>query len=93
MVKKGWGSPGRKKQEQFEEMIDLLELEAKGSEEITVIDVTPVNRSTLGHTFYIESSEFYDDLYQRLLNPHPVRARRLYRTDYRDGRSLLDHAG
>jgi len=73
------------KQEQFEEMIDLLELEAKGSEEITVIDVTPVNRSTLGHTFYIESSEFYDDLYQRLLNPHPVRARRLYRTDYRDG--------
>ncbi len=79
------GRTRAEKQEQFEEMIDLLELEAKGAEGITVIDVSPVNRSTLGHTFYIESSEFYDDLYQRLLNPHPVRARRLYRTDYRDG--------
>ncbi len=79
------GRTRAEKQEQFEEMIDLLELEAKGAEGITVIDVTPVNRSTLGHTFYIESSEFYDDLYQRLLNAHPVRARRLYRTDYRDG--------
>ncbi|MCF8129927.1 MAG: alpha/beta hydrolase [Deltaproteobacteria bacterium] len=73
------------KQEQFEEMIDLLELEAKGAEEITVIDVSPINRATLGHTFYIESSEFYDDLYRRLLNTNPEKARRLYRTDYRDG--------
>ena len=83
--KKRLGRTRAEKQEQFEEMIDLLELAAKGAEGITVIDVTPVNRSTLGHTFYLESSEFYDDLYQRLLNPHPVRARRLYRTDYRDG--------
>ena len=73
------------KQEQFEEMIDLLELEAKGAEEITVIDVSPINRATLGHTFYIESSEFYDDLYRCLLNTNPEKTRRLYRTDYRDG--------
>ncbi len=79
------GRTRAEKQQQFEEMIDLLELEAKGAEEITVIDVSPVNRSTLGHTFYIESSDFYDDLYQRLLNTHPVDARRLYRTDCRDG--------
>ena len=79
------GRTRAEKQEQFKEMIDLLELEAKGAEEITVIDVSPINRATLGHTFYIESSKFYDDLYQRMLNTHPVRARRLYRTDYRDG--------
>jgi len=79
------GRTRAEKQEQFEEMIDLLELEAKGAEEITVIDVSPVNRATLEHTFYVELSEFYDDLYVRLMNPHPVNARRLYRTDYSNG--------
>ena len=79
------GRTRAEKQEQFEEMIDLLELEAKGAEEITVIDVSPINRATLGHTFYIESSEFYDDLYRCLLNTNPEKARRLYRTDYKDG--------
>jgi len=79
------GRTRAEKQKQFEEMIDLLELEAEGAEEITVIDVTPINQATLGHTFYIESSEFYDDLYQRLLDTPPIEARRLYRTNYRDG--------
>ena len=79
------GRTRAEKQEQFEEMIDLLELEAKGAEEISVIDVSPINRATLGHTFYIESSEFYDDLYRCLLNTNPEKTRRLYRTDYRDG--------
>jgi esterase/lipase superfamily enzyme len=83
--KKRLGRSRAEKQEQFQEMVDLLELETKGAEEITVIDVTPVNRATLGHTFYVESSEFFDDIYQRLMNPHPVEARRLYRTNYSDG--------
>ncbi|MCF8126952.1 MAG: alpha/beta hydrolase [Deltaproteobacteria bacterium] len=78
------GQARTKKQEQLEEMIDLLDLEATGAKEITVIDVSPINRATLGHTFYIESSEFYDDLYQRLRNPRTVNARRLYPTHYRD---------
>ena len=79
------GRSRAEKQEQFEEMIDLLELEAQGAEGVTVIDVSPVNRATLGHTFYVESSEFYDDIYQRLMNANPVEARRLYRTNYSDG--------
>jgi len=79
------GRTRAEKQKQFEEMIDLLELEAGGAEEITVIDITAINRAALGHTFYIESSEFYDDLYQRLLDTPPIEARRLYRTNYRDG--------
>ncbi len=83
--KKRLGRSRAEKQGQFEEMIDLLELETKGAKEITVIDVTPVNRATLGHTFYVESSEFFDDIYQRLMNPHPVESRRLYRTNYSDG--------
>ncbi len=83
--KKRLGRSRAEKQEQFEEMMDLMELQAKGSEGVTVIDVSPVNRATLGHTFYVESSEFYDDIYQRLMNAHPVKARRLYRTDYREG--------
>lgn len=78
------GQSRPKKQEQLEEMIDLLDLEANGAKEITVVDVSPINRATLGHTFYIESSEFYDDLYQRLQNPHTVNSRRLYPTHYRD---------
>jgi esterase/lipase superfamily enzyme len=79
------GRTRAEKQRQFEEMMDLLELRAQGVKEITVIDITPVNRAALGHTFYLESSEFYDDLYQRLLDNQPIEARRLYRTDYRDG--------
>ena len=65
-------------------MIDLLELEANGAKEITVIDVSPINRAALGNTFYIESSEFYDDIYQRLRNPQTMNSRRLYPTHYRD---------
>jgi len=79
------GRTRAEKQKQFEEMTDLLELKVEGAKEITVIDITPINRAALGHTFYIESSEFYDDLYQRLLDTRPIEARRLYRTNYREG--------
>lgn len=72
-------------QEQFEEMIDLLELKEEGAKNITVIDITPVNRATLGHTFYVESSEFFDDVYQRLMFDSEMVGRRLYRKNYAKG--------
>ena len=87
------GRTRAEKQEQFEEMIDLLELEAKGAEGITVIDVSPVNRATLGHTFYIESSEFYDDLYQRPAECSPCKSQASLSHRLQGRRSLLDHAG
>jgi esterase/lipase superfamily enzyme len=76
------GKSRAESQKQFEEMIDLLELEEEGAKNITVIDITPVNRATLGHTFYVESSEFFDDVYQRLLLDSETTGRRLYRTNY-----------
>jgi len=38
------------------------------SDEVTVVDVTPVNRTRNFHNFSLETPEFFDDLYLRLTN-------------------------
>jgi len=65
-------------QEQLEEAIRLAELVEPGTELISLVDVTPVNRTINFHNFYLESPEVYDDLFLRLLNPETPRTRVLY---------------
>lgn len=65
-------------QEQLEEAIRLAELVEPDSELISLVDVTPVNRTINFHNFYLESSEVYDDLYLRLINSDTPRTRTLY---------------
>jgi hypothetical protein len=48
------------------------------SELITLVDVTPVNRTRNFHNFSLETPEFFDDLFLRLTNPHMPQSRLQY---------------
>lgn len=45
---------------------------------VTVVDVTPVNRTRNFHNFSLETPEFFDDLYLRLTNAETPRSRLIY---------------
>jgi esterase/lipase superfamily enzyme len=56
----------------------LLALKSAGSEQIEVIDVTPINRHRNRHHFLTDDPQFLDELYARLLRPDDRIGRRLY---------------
>jgi esterase/lipase superfamily enzyme len=72
-------------QEQLEEAIRLADLIEPDSDLVTLVDVTPVNRTINFHNFYLESPEVYDDLFLRLVNPETPRTRVLYPIRTREG--------
>jgi len=47
-------------------------------EEVTVVDVTPVNRTRNFHNFSLETPEFFDDVFLRLTNKETPRSRLIY---------------
>lgn len=63
---------------EFEEGLELLELQQKGARAITVVDATPINLLRNLHHFFTDSPVFFDDLYQRLLQPDDIVSRRLH---------------
>ena len=64
---------------QLEEAIGVSRLLDPGSDAITLVDVTPVNRTRNFHNFSLETPEFFDDLYLRLTNAEgSPRTRLLY---------------
>lgn len=63
---------------EFEEALELLELKAKGAKNISIVDATPINFLRNLHHFFTDSSVFFDDLYQRLLQPEDIVSRRLH---------------
>ena len=65
--------------DQFEEAVRVAELIEPDNELVTLVDVTPVNRTRNFHNFSLETPEFFDDLYLRLTNEGTTRSRRLYR--------------
>jgi esterase/lipase superfamily enzyme len=70
---------------QLEEASRLVELTDADSELITLVDVTPVNRTRNFHNFSLETPEFFDDLYLRLTNEGTTRSRLLYRVNTSEG--------
>jgi esterase/lipase superfamily enzyme len=68
----------RKDQYQFEEAMELLDLQAKGLRNMDIVDATPVNRTRNLHHFFTDSPEFFDDLYRHLLQPDNTLSRRLH---------------
>lgn len=72
--------------DQLEEAIRVAELIEPGSELITLVDVTPVNRTRNFHNFSLETPEFFDDLFLRLTNPDTPRSRLLYQVRTPEGR-------
>ncbi|WPL16994.1 hypothetical protein Thiowin_01978 [Thiorhodovibrio winogradskyi] len=53
---------------------------------LTLVDVTPVNRTRNFHNFGLETPEFFDDLFQRLVDTDLPRGRRLYFVETPDRR-------
>lgn len=72
--------------DQFDEAERVLQLTEAGEDQVTLIDVTPVNRTRNFHNFSLETPEFYDDLYLRLINKETPKSRLLYRVETPDGR-------
>lgn len=68
----------RTDQYQFEEAMELLDLQEKGAKNISIVDATPINRTRNLHHFFTDSPEFFDDLYTRLFQPDNVLNRRLH---------------
>jgi esterase/lipase superfamily enzyme len=69
----------------LEEAVKVMDLIDPDSELITLVDVTPVNRTRNFHNFSLETPEFFDDLYLRLTNDSTPRSRMLYQFQTPDG--------
>src|SRR5262249_30344993 len=63
---------------EFEEAMELLDLQTKGLKNVDVVDATPINRTRNLHHFFTDSPEFFDDLYRHLLQPENTVSRRLH---------------
>jgi esterase/lipase superfamily enzyme len=63
---------------EFEEALELLDLQAKGAGNISIVDATPINRTRNLHHFFTDSPEFFDDLFRHLLQPDNMVSRRLH---------------
>ncbi len=64
---------------------DILDIMEPGSSNITLVDVTPVNRTRNFHNFSLETPEFFDDLFLRLTNEETPQNRLLYPFQVADG--------
>ena len=73
--------------DQLEEAIGIAKLIDPDSDLITLVDVTPVNRTRNFHNFSLETPEFYDDVFLRLYNEKTPRSRRIYPVVTPEGRT------
>ncbi len=73
--------------DQLEEAIRVADLVEPGSGLITLVDVTPVNRTRNFHNFSLETPEFFDNLYLRLVNIDMPLSRQGYHAVTRDGKA------
>jgi len=64
--------------DQYAEALELAQLIEPYNDQIALVDVTPVNRTRNFHNFYVESPEFFDDLYLRLTTDDPPQSRRIH---------------
>jgi esterase/lipase superfamily enzyme len=70
----------------LEEAERLAELVEPDSDQLALVDVTPVNRTRNFHNFSLETPEFFDDLFLRLTNDETPRSRLLYQVPTPDGK-------
>ena len=68
---------------QLAEARDLLYLKSLIPEKVALVDVTHVNKASYKHGYYLESPEYFDDLYLRILEEPPHKNRRLYLLKYK----------
>ncbi len=66
-----------------ERMADLIDPD---SDQLALVDVTPVNRTRNFHNFSLETPEFFDDLYLRLTNDKNPQTRLIYQVQSPEGK-------
>ena len=72
--------------DQLDEAVMISHLVDPDSDLISLVDVTPVNRTRNFHNFSLETPEYYDDLYLRLTSDEGApRSRLIYRVQTPDG--------
>lgn len=64
----------------------ILDLTQSDDEQIALVDVTPVNRTRNFHNFSLETPEFFDDIYLRLVSKELPQSRPIYRVQTPDAR-------
>ncbi len=69
----------------LDEAIRISQLVSSDDDLVTLIDVTPVNRTRNFHNFSLETPEFFDDLFLRLTNDRTPQTRQLYGFKTKDG--------
>lgn len=69
---------------QLDQAVRVVEY-APSPDDITVVDVTPVNRTRNFHNFSLETPEFYDDVYLRLTNVQTPGSRPIYPVEAPNG--------
>jgi len=74
--------------DQLEEAVRVAELIEPDDELVTLVDVTPVNRTRNFHNFSLETPEFFDDLFLRLTDDRTPQSRNLYRFQTPDGAAV-----
>ncbi|MFC1549130.1 alpha/beta hydrolase [Candidatus Omnitrophota bacterium] len=72
-----------KEHDQMEEMKDMLYLRSLKPDKIALVDVTPINKASYGHGYYLEDPLFFDDVYLRIFGKRPPANRRLYLIKYK----------
>ena len=72
--------------DQFDEAAAAFELVEAGNNRVSLIDITPVNRTRNFHNFSLETPEFFDDLYLRISNDETPRSRLQYRVKTASGK-------
>jgi esterase/lipase superfamily enzyme len=65
--------------DQLEAAAGVLELVEPGKDLVSLVDVTPVNRTRNFHNFSLEIPQFFDDLFLRLVNVDIPSSRPEYR--------------
>jgi len=65
--------------DQLDEAVRVAGMTTPGDDSVTLVDVTPVNRTRNFHNFSLETPEFFDDLFLRLTNEDTPRSRLIYR--------------
>jgi len=71
--------------DQLEQAVGVAGLIEPDNDLIALVDVTPVNRTRNFHNFSLETPEFFDDLYLRLVNTVTPRNRLVYQIQTPEG--------
>ena len=64
----------------------VLDLTEPGDDQIVLVDVTPVNRTRNFHNFSLETPEFFDDIFLRLVSEELPQSRLIYPVQTPDGK-------